>query len=245
MTRVSLNPFKVEVFEPNAGSDAKPMAALNQRGGFVFETTPEARESEGDEGSWSESPPDTCTRENADRWASLSMSRSPPPAMCTGSRSAGDGDSLKPTQAYETPSSGWFGGSSNVDRAQQLGEPYRLYNLDVFEYLDESLPGLYGSIPIATAHGVSNGVPLRHRACISTTRARCTWTSTSTARTACTLSGWPRAARWMCSSPGATDRKRCVSTPLIGHDVDAADVRPGLPPVPMELPRRKRRQGSG
>lgn len=55
LTRVSLNPFKVEVFEPNAGSDAKPMAVLNQRGGFVFETTPEARESEGDEGSWSES----------------------------------------------------------------------------------------------------------------------------------------------------------------------------------------------
>eukprot|EP00899_Mesostigma_viride_P016621 jgi/Mesvir1/24960/Mv16930-RA.1 len=32
-------------------------------------------------------------------------------------------------------------------------EPYRLYNLDVFEYLDESPFGLYGSIPFMLAHG--------------------------------------------------------------------------------------------
>jgi len=39
-------------------------------------------------------------------------------------------------------------------------EPYRLYNLDVFEYLHDSPFGLYGSIPFLMAHGVkgSTGV---------------------------------------------------------------------------------------
>ena len=39
-------------------------------------------------------------------------------------------------------------------------EPYRLYNLDVFEYLDESPFGLYGSIPMMLAHklGLTTGV---------------------------------------------------------------------------------------
>ncbi len=32
------------------------------------------------------------------------------------------------------------------------GEPYRMYNLDVFEYLPESNFGLYGSIPVVLAH---------------------------------------------------------------------------------------------
>ncbi|KAJ9510644.1 hypothetical protein QJQ45_027546, partial [Haematococcus lacustris] len=40
------------------------------------------------------------------------------------------------------------------------GEPYRLYNLDVFEYLHESPFGLYGSIPFMLAHkmGQTSGV---------------------------------------------------------------------------------------
>eukprot|EP00216_Chloropicon_sp_CCMP2111_P002658 CAMPEP_0198241820 /NCGR_PEP_ID=MMETSP1446-20131203/6511_1 /TAXON_ID=1461542 ORGANISM="Unidentified sp, Strain CCMP2111" /NCGR_SAMPLE_ID=MMETSP1446 /ASSEMBLY_ACC=CAM_ASM_001112 /LENGTH=897 /DNA_ID=CAMNT_0043924697 /DNA_START=1 /DNA_END=2694 /DNA_ORIENTATION=+ len=41
-----------------------------------------------------------------------------------------------------------------------LEEPYRLYNLDVFEYLHEHPFGLYGSIPFLTAHraGSTSGV---------------------------------------------------------------------------------------
>mmetsp|Transcript_37728 Transcript_37728/g.84060 ORF Transcript_37728/g.84060 Transcript_37728/m.84060 type:complete len:895 (-) Transcript_37728:499-3183(-) len=40
------------------------------------------------------------------------------------------------------------------------GEPYRLYNLDVFEYLDQSPFGLYGTIPVMLAHkaGLTTGV---------------------------------------------------------------------------------------
>lgn len=36
-------------------------------------------------------------------------------------------------------------------------EPYRLYNLDVFEYLHESPFGLYGSIPFMLGHSVAHG----------------------------------------------------------------------------------------
>lgn len=32
------------------------------------------------------------------------------------------------------------------------GEPYRMYNLDVFEYLSDSPFGLYGSIPVLLGH---------------------------------------------------------------------------------------------
>lgn len=35
---------------------------------------------------------------------------------------------------------------------EQEAEPYRMYNLDVFEYLPESNFGLYGSIPVLLAH---------------------------------------------------------------------------------------------
>ncbi len=46
-------------------------------------------------------------------------------------------------------------GAGGVD-----SEPYRLYNLDVFEYLHESPFGLYGSIPFMLAHkpGLTTGV---------------------------------------------------------------------------------------
>ena len=36
----------------------------------------------------------------------------------------------------------------------KTSEPYRLYNLDVFEYTADSPFGLYGSIPFMCAHRV-------------------------------------------------------------------------------------------
>nr|XP_027096889.1 probable glucan 1,3-alpha-glucosidase [Coffea arabica] len=38
-----------------------------------------------------------------------------------------------------------------------FSEPYRLFNLDVFEYIDESPFGLYGSIPFMISHGKARG----------------------------------------------------------------------------------------
>ncbi len=46
---------------------------------------------------------------------------------------------------------------STVDAGgNPIAEPYRLYNLDVFEYLAESNFGLYGSIPMMYAHSQRN-----------------------------------------------------------------------------------------
>ena len=41
---------------------------------------------------------------------------------------------------------------------QPVSEPYRLYNLDVFEYLSESPFGLYGSIPFVMAYSLQNTI---------------------------------------------------------------------------------------
>ncbi|GIL86778.1 hypothetical protein Vretimale_15637 [Volvox reticuliferus] len=48
----------------------------------------------------------------------------------------------------------------STNGAAPYGEPYRLYNLDVFEYLDDHPFGLYGSIPMMLAHkkGLTVGV---------------------------------------------------------------------------------------
>ncbi|GLI69804.1 hypothetical protein VaNZ11_014505 [Volvox africanus] len=48
----------------------------------------------------------------------------------------------------------------STNGAAPYGEPYRLYNLDVFEYLDDHPFGLYGSIPVMLAHkkGLTVGV---------------------------------------------------------------------------------------
>ncbi|TQE01683.1 hypothetical protein C1H46_012747 [Malus baccata] len=39
----------------------------------------------------------------------------------------------------------------------EVSEPYRLFNLDVFEYIHDSPFGLYGSIPLMISHGKSRG----------------------------------------------------------------------------------------
>ena len=41
---------------------------------------------------------------------------------------------------------------------QPVSEPYRLYNLDVFEYLSESPFGLYRSIPFVMAYSLQNTI---------------------------------------------------------------------------------------
>lgn len=62
------------------------------------------------------------------------------------------------TSAYGIPE---HATSHSLAPTDSLGEPYRLYNLDVFEYelgwqaKDASAMALYGSIPFLLAHGVS------------------------------------------------------------------------------------------
>lgn len=49
-------------------------------------------------------------------------------------------------------------GSSLALQSTQGKEPYRLYNLDVFEYILDSPMALYGSVPFVMGHGVEGSV---------------------------------------------------------------------------------------
>lgn len=150
---VGLSPFKVEVFA--ATGDAKPIAVVNQRGGFVFETQ---KEGPGEGESFSETfNGHTDTRKRGPTGVAFDVTF-PLASDVYGIPERATSLSLKATRQYENVNKGsWFGGSDGDSARNEtsLGEPYRLYNLDVFEYLDESPFGLYGSIPMLTAHGVS------------------------------------------------------------------------------------------
>jgi len=65
---------------------------------------------------------------------------------------------LRPT-AGPDPAFGTGGGAgnSNASETEIKAEPYRLYNLDVFEYEADSNFGLYGSIPAIIAHSPDGG----------------------------------------------------------------------------------------
>jgi alpha 1,3-glucosidase len=60
--------------------------------------------------------------------------------------------SLRPTITYGAGAKGTAKGATTGAAATHLSEPYRLYNLDVFEYDADSPFGLYGSIPLMWAH---------------------------------------------------------------------------------------------
>ena len=54
-------------------------------------------------------------------------------------------------------------------------EPYRMFNLDVFEYLVDSPFGLYGSIPFMMAHGTKGSTVCAARARLRTAHGQSQW----------------------------------------------------------------------
>ncbi|OUS47026.1 glycosyl hydrolases family 31-domain-containing protein [Ostreococcus tauri] len=149
--RVRLQPFAVEVFAPGSGSI--PSAVFNKRGGFAMEL---ARE---ESGEWSETfNGHTDTRKGGPTGVAFDVTF-PFASDVYGIPERATSLSLKSTRQYESASKGWFKGGGAASESERnestLGEPYRMYNLDVFEYLDDSPFGLYGSIPMMTAHGIS------------------------------------------------------------------------------------------
>ena len=163
---VALAPFKVDVFH---GESATPSVSMNARGGFVFEKKHDAAEGETFEETFNGHKD---TRKNGPMAVAFDVTF-PTASDVYGIPERATTLSLKPTRAYESQSKGWFGlgggggnaaasGDSENGGARNettIGEPYRLYNLDVFEYVEESAFGLYGSIPMMTAHGSSGGEP--------------------------------------------------------------------------------------
>ncbi|KAL9257322.1 putative glucan 1,3-alpha-glucosidase [Drosera capensis] len=130
------DPF--EVFVREKGKGGRRVVAVNSNGLFDFEQLREKKE-EGE--SWEES------------WRGHTDSRPYGPQSISfdvsfygadfvyGIPEHATGLSLKPTRGPGV----------------EFSEPYRLFNLDVFEYLHESPFGLYGSIPFMISHGKERG----------------------------------------------------------------------------------------
>lgn len=154
---VTMEPFKVEVFE---GANERASAVMNARRGLAFERRREKGEDETFEEKFNGH---TDTRKFGPMGVAFDVTF-PQASDAYGIPERATTLSLKSTRAYEErASAGWFGSSGGAkdDGAERkeitIGEPYRLYNLDVFEYEEESAFGLYGSIPMLMAHGARNG----------------------------------------------------------------------------------------
>jgi len=165
--RVTFDPFKVELFVGPAtdaddddekrraasadGAAASPLppfapsVVINGRGMFHVERTRREGKADGDpDGAWEESF--NGHRDSKPRGPqAISLDLTFPGAKhAYGLPERAASLALRPTAA-----------ASPLDRpaaGSAYSEPYRLYNLDVFEYLDDSPFGLYGSIPYLMAH---------------------------------------------------------------------------------------------
>ena len=186
---------------PPTGAGDAPLATLNGAGGFFCS-------SRGGGLAKKRTPPNTRGKRTT----------TPPPygpqavgfdlsfpgaAFVAGLPERATGLALKPTMA--------------ADGETPLSEPYRLYNLDVFEYEAESPFGLYGSIPMVMAHG-AGGLGGGKKKAASTptppTTVGALWLNAAemyvdviTKRgTPCTPAGWLKRASWTCFCLGARPR---------------------------------------
>ena len=129
--RLTLNPFKLDLLPPAGAGDA-PVATLNGAGGFLLQPR-RGRADNASDDVW-KSHRDTAPHGPQAVGFDLSF---PGAAFVAGLPERATSLALKPTLGAD---------------AAPLSEPYRLYNLDVFEYEAESPFGLYGSIPMVMAH---------------------------------------------------------------------------------------------
>eukprot|EP00245_Coleochaete_scutata_P001915 TRINITY_DN1237_c0_g1_i1.p1 TRINITY_DN1237_c0_g1~~TRINITY_DN1237_c0_g1_i1.p1 ORF type:complete len:920 (+),score=153.19 TRINITY_DN1237_c0_g1_i1:85-2844(+) len=128
------NPFSVEV-----SRNGKTLLSLNRRGLFNFEHLREKKEGDAD-GEWTEVFRSfTDTKPRGPESIAFDISFHGADYVYGIPQHALDFE-LPPTRGPEIQS-----------------EPYRLYNLDVFEYLADSPFGLYGSIPFMLSHSRSSG----------------------------------------------------------------------------------------
>lgn len=129
--RLAFNPFQLDLLPP-AGSGDAPIATLNGAGGFLMQ----ARRGRGDNATDDVWKSHRDTAPHGPQAVAFDLAF-PGAAFVAGLPERATSLALKPTLAAD---------------ASPLSEPYRLYNLDVFEYEAESPFGLYGSIPMVMAH---------------------------------------------------------------------------------------------
>ena len=144
---VKFSPVKLEVYRDRSDT-ATPTVVFNKNNLFDFERqlTPETPESA--TAQWSESFSSHIDGRKKGPMALSIDVHFPGVSHVFGIPERASRFSLRPTkQVHEDATE------------PSLQEPYRLYNLDVFEYLDDHPFGLYGSIPFLTAHkaGATSG----------------------------------------------------------------------------------------
>ncbi|CAD5191540.1 unnamed protein product [Musa acuminata subsp. malaccensis] len=126
------DPFQIVV--RRAGSGGEPVLSLNSHGLFDFE---QLRAKKDDE-NWEENfRSHTDSRPHGPQSISFDVSFHGADFVYGIPEHASTSLSLRPTRG------------PGVDES----EPYRLFNLDVFEYLHDSPFGIYGSIPFMLSHG--------------------------------------------------------------------------------------------
>jgi hypothetical protein len=171
VVRLTFDPFKLELWvvdeegeggggerggnpttapAPLAAPTSKPSAVVNGRSMFHVERTRrEGPQPNDPQGYWEETfNGHSDSKPRGPQAISLDLSF-PGSRHLYGLPSRATALALRPTAL-----------SSPIDKppaGSLYSEPYRLYNLDVFEYLDDSPFGLYGSIPYLVAHRVEEG----------------------------------------------------------------------------------------
>ncbi|KAK9673187.1 hypothetical protein RND81_12G151800 [Saponaria officinalis] len=129
------DPFEVFIREKNGG---KPVISLNSHGLFEFEQLKKGKKL-GE--NWEET------------FRSHTDSRPYGPQSISFDVSFYDADFVYGIPEHATS----FALKPTRGPGVEFSEPYRLFNLDVFEYLAESPFGLYGSIPFMVSHGKVRG----------------------------------------------------------------------------------------
>ncbi|XP_074580003.1 putative glucan 1,3-alpha-glucosidase [Curcuma longa] len=126
------DPFEIVV--RRTGSEGEPVLSFNSHGLFDYEQLREKKEGE----DWAESfRSHTDSRPHGPQSISFDVSFHGANFVYGIPEHASPSLSLRPTRG------------PGVDES----EPYRLFNLDVFEYLHDSPFGIYGSIPFMLSHG--------------------------------------------------------------------------------------------
>ncbi|XP_010906080.1 probable glucan 1,3-alpha-glucosidase [Elaeis guineensis] len=126
------DPFQIQVRRKGSG---EPVLSFNSHGLFDFE---QLRAKKNDDEDWEERfRGHTDTRPHGPQSISFDISFHGADFVYGIPEHASTSLALRPTSGPGV----------------EFSEPYRLFNLDVFEYLDDSPFGLYGSIPFMLSHG--------------------------------------------------------------------------------------------
>ena len=129
-----------------------PLVTFNGRSRLFVDTTRPKPEADPGDGSWEEKyNTHTDSKPFGPQSLSLDLTFHNAPAAFGIPEHAGP-FALKTTVSRAAPTADVASGDNATSASPYVSDPYRLYNLDVYEYEIDSTFGLYGSIPVVVAH---------------------------------------------------------------------------------------------